>query len=213
MNREKLIRKFDRQSDLYVVRRKKQTERQWRERLIRDASGRILEVAVGAGANFPYYPPGTDLTAADFSPGMLDKARAAAADYGLHPTFIHADVESLDFADHAFDTIVSTLSFCGYDDPTRVLKLFNRWCKPGGRILMMEHGISSSRIVGLMQKGVNPLFKRMVGCNLDRDIVGIVRSQLVIEKMEAHMIGAVRLIWAKPRLLGYNGAAAYAPGV
>ncbi len=200
MNKEKLVRKFDKQSEIYEVRRKRLTEKQWRQKLIASATGRILEVAVGAGANFPYYPAGVELTAADFSAGMLDKARAAASDYGLRPTFIHADVESLDFASNSFDTIVSTLSFCGYDDPLRVMDLFNRWCQPEGRILMMEHGISSNQIVGLMQKGINPIFRRVVGCNLDRDIVGIVQSKLNIAKMEHHMIGAVHLIWAKPRL-------------
>jgi len=199
LNQEKRIRKFDKQSSLYEVRRKKLTEREWREKLIGSAKGKILEVAVGAGANFPYYPPGVDLTAADFSPGMLDKARTAAADHGIRPLFIRSDVESLAFEDRSFDTIVSTLSFCGYDEPLRVLDLFNRWCKPGGQILMMEHGISSNRVVGYMQRGINPLFKKAVGCNCDRDIVGIVQSKLNIEKMEHHMLGVVHLIWAKPR--------------
>lgn len=200
MSNAKLVRKFDKQSEMYEVRRKRLTEKEWRQKLIGGATGRILEVAVGAGANFPYYAAGAELTAADFSGGMLDKARIAAIDYGLRPTFIHAEVESLDFADRSFDTIVSTLSFCGYDDPLRVLDLFNRWCKPDGRILLMEHGISSNRIVGCIQKGINPLFRKAVGCNLDRDIVGIVQSKLNIEKMEHHLIGAVHLIWAKPRL-------------
>jgi len=200
VNREKLVRKFDKQSEIYEFRRKRLTEKEWRQKLIGSAAGRILEVAVGAGANFPYYPAGVELTAADFSAGMLAKARAAAGEYGIRPTFIHAAVESLDFAEDSFDTIVSTLSFCGYDDPVRVLELFNRWCRPDGRILLMEHGISSNRFAGYLQKGINPLFKRAVGCNLDRDIVGIVQSKLVIEKMEHHMIGAVHLIWAKPQL-------------
>lgn len=50
MDKEKLIRKFDNQSKIYEVRRKKQSERKWWEKLIGSAKGKVLEVAVGAGA-------------------------------------------------------------------------------------------------------------------------------------------------------------------
>lgn len=198
MDNEKLIRKFDKQANLYEIRRKKQTEREWREKLIGSAGGDVLEVAVGTGANFPYYPKGIKLTAADFSPGMLAKAAVASAEYGIRASLIQSDVASLDFPEHYFDTIVSTLSFCGYDDPLAVLDQFNRWCKPGGQILLMEHGISSNRLVGGMQTLLNPMLRRIVGCNFNRDIAGMLRSKLHIDTMESYMLGTVHLVWAKP---------------
>jgi ubiquinone/menaquinone biosynthesis C-methylase UbiE len=198
VNNEKLIRKFDKQSKMYEIRRKKLTERAWREKLISCASGRVLEVAVGAGANFHYYPQRIALTAVDFSPDMLNKAKIAAKDYGIEAEFVLSDVESLSFPDNSFDSIVSTLSFCGYDDPMFVLELFNKWCKSEGQILLMEHGVSSNRLVGGFQHLMNPLFRKVVGCNFDRDIIKILHANLEVKNMEHHMLGAVHLVWSAP---------------
>lgn len=199
MNKEKLIRKFDKQANMYEIRRKKQTERQWRGKLIGQASGKVLEVAVGAGANFCYYPKDVQLTAVDFSEEMLSKAKLSAAEAGVRAEFLRSDIEMLSFPEHSFDTIVSTLSFCGYDRPLAVLEQFTRWCKPDGLILMMEHGISSNRMIGTVQRWADPLCRRIVGCHLDRDILGLLRqSGLRIKKMEHYMAGSVHLIWAQP---------------
>jgi ubiquinone/menaquinone biosynthesis C-methylase UbiE len=56
MKNEKLIRKFDKQAKVYELRRKKRSEKKWREKLIICAKGRVLEVGVGAGANFLFIP-------------------------------------------------------------------------------------------------------------------------------------------------------------
>ncbi|MFK7696804.1 class I SAM-dependent methyltransferase [Paenibacillus sp. HJGM_3] len=199
MSQDKLIRKFDKQASIYEARRRQRTEREWREKLIRNAKGRVLEVAVGAGANFHYYPKGVDLTAVDFSPEMLNKAKTAAAEYGIRAEFILSDIESLSFPDESFDTVVSTLSLCGYEDPSIVLEAFQRWCKRDGQILLMEHGISSNPLIGGIQTLVNPLFKKVIGCHFNRDMVKILQqSKLKIEKIEHYMLGAVHLVWATP---------------
>jgi len=199
MEKQRLIRKFDKQSKIYEYRRKRLTEREWRRKLVGDARGKTLEVAVGAGANFPFYPSGVRVTAVDFSGAMLDKARRAAAEHGVAAEFVQADLETLDFPDGSFDTILSTLSFCGYERPERMLEKFDRWCKPGGRILMMEHGLSASRLVGAAQRALEPLFHRVVGCHFDRDMVALLRnSPLHVVRMERHLLGAFHLVWAEP---------------
>ena len=77
MNRNQLIRIFDKQANIYEKRRKDQSQAKWREKLLSSAKGKVLEVAVGAGANFQYYPSGVEVTAVDFSGEMLKKAKAA----------------------------------------------------------------------------------------------------------------------------------------
>lgn len=199
MSKEKLIRKFNKQAKIYEVRRRRQSEKEWREKLIGSAKGRVLEVSVGAGANFQFYPKDVEITAVDFSEEMIKKARIAAADNGVKVDFLVSDVESLSFLDNSFDTIVSTLSFCGYEEPSLVLQAFQRWCKPEGQILFMEHGISSNRLARQLQRMVDPLFKRMVGCHLNRDIIQILKdSNLHIRQMEHHRIGVFHLVWAAP---------------
>jgi ubiquinone/menaquinone biosynthesis C-methylase UbiE len=43
----------------------------WRRRLLQEVEGKVLELAVGAGANFPFYPQDVDITAVDFSQQIL----------------------------------------------------------------------------------------------------------------------------------------------
>lgn len=53
----------------------------WRPRLWAQAEGpKVLEVGVGTGKNMPYYPDGVDVTAIDLTPGMLQRAKALAAE-------------------------------------------------------------------------------------------------------------------------------------
>lgn len=145
MNNIKLIKKFDKQAKTYDRIREKEIQRKWREKLIKEAKGSVLEVAVGAGGNFPYYNSEEigKITAVDFSPKMLEKARAAAHQYHLPVEMIESDIDQLEFAENQFDTIVSTLSFCGYPQPLKTLENLSKWCKPTGQILLLEHGISA----------------------------------------------------------------------
>ncbi|TXK74023.1 class I SAM-dependent methyltransferase [Paenibacillus sp. N3.4] len=199
MNKEKLIRKFDKQANIYELRRKQQSERKWRSTLLASAKGRVLEVAVGAGANFQFYPKDVEVTAVDFSNEMLSKAKDSAAESGIRATFLQSDIELLAFPENSFDTIVSTLSFCGYDNPVQVLESLNFFCKPGGQILLMEHGLSSNLFIGSAQKIMEPLFMRIIGCHLDRDIVNILQqSKVRIHRTERYIFNAVHLVWASP---------------
>ena len=77
---------------------------------------------------------------------------------------------------HSFDTIVSTLSLCSYKNPLNLLEKLNRWCKPDGTILLLEHGIGSNILVTTLQRALNPLLYRIYGCHQTRDILGLVRE-------------------------------------
>lgn len=199
MNKEKLIRKFDKQSNIYEMRRKKQSERRWRSTLLGSAKGKVLEIAVGAGANFHFYPKDVEVTAVDFSSEMLSKAKVSAAESGIRASFVQSDIELLSFPENSFDTIVSTLSFCGYDNPVQVLKSLNSFCKPGGQILLMEHGLSLNRWISRTQKLVEPIFNRVVGCHLDRDIMDILgQSKVSVHRVERYICNTIHLVWASP---------------
>lgn len=200
MNREKLIRIFDKQANGYEKRRKNQSQAKWREKLLSSAKGKVLEVAVGAGANFQFYPQGVEVTAVDFSGEMLKKAKSAAIEEGVNAQFIHSDVEFLSFEDHSFDTIISTLSLCGYENPTKILSLINKWCKPDGQILLLEHGKSSNPLIGYLQKMLNPLNRKVIGCEIDRDILRIIESSNIqIDQIEHYLKNMVHIVWAKPK--------------
>jgi len=196
----KLARKFNKQATLYDKQRENRKFAPWRRRLMKDASGDILELAVGAGANFPYYPPEVQVTAVDISPKMLDFAQKAAREENVQANFILHDMETLEFPENSFDSIVSTLSFCGYDNPVRMFNQLNLWCKPGGTILLMEHGISMNPILAGAQKLLNPVNHKVIGCHLKRDILALVNeSNLHVQRHEEYWKGIFHLIWANPK--------------
>jgi ubiquinone/menaquinone biosynthesis C-methylase UbiE len=140
------------------------------------------------------------LTAVDFSPAMLEKAKTANERfYHLPITYIEEDVDRLSLPDQSFDTVVSTLSLCAYRHPEKVLHHISRWCRPEGRVLMMEHGLSSNKAICFAQKALDPLACRMMGCHQNRDILHLVQaSPLKIVKAERYMFGMLHLLWCVP---------------
>ncbi|MGP4038646.1 class I SAM-dependent methyltransferase [Gracilibacillus sp. D59] len=200
MKKEKLIKKFDKQVKMYENNRKNATLLPWRKKLIKKAYGNVLEVGVGAGANFPFYTKETvQVTGVDFSSEMIKSAKQSASNYHFHTEFLEEDVDHLTFAPNSFDCIVSTLSLCSYAKPHELMNKFNDWCREDGTVLLMEHGLSSNLFLSYTQKIIDPLHKKIAGCHCNRDIGKIVKhSDLQIKNIETYWSGILYLIWAIP---------------
>jgi ubiquinone/menaquinone biosynthesis C-methylase UbiE len=199
VNKNSLIRKFNKQAARYERNTRQRSLGEWRQRLLQDVEGHVLEVAVGAGANFPFYNRSkVDVTAVDFSPEMLSRARQMTSELGIQATFQEQDIEMLELPERSFDCVVSTLSLCGYKDPVKALNQINRWAKPGGRIYLLEHGMSTNRLLGYAQHLLNPAARRISGCHYNRDMIEIVdASALKVVKTERYWNGIIHLIWAQ----------------
>lgn len=143
--------------------------RRLRRSLVRQATGRVLEVAAGTGRNFPFYAPDVELTAIDLSPGMLQIARERAQRLGRPVPLVVGDAEKLPFPDAAFDTVVSTMSVCTFPDPVAALREMGRVCRPGGQILLLEHGRSSVGWIGRWQDRRADRNAQIVGCHWNRE--------------------------------------------
>jgi ubiquinone/menaquinone biosynthesis C-methylase UbiE len=141
----------------------------WRSRLISEIQGRkILEAGVGTGKNLPYYSPDSHVAAVDFSPRMLERARKRVHRLGLHADLIEMDVERLGFSDHSFDTVLATFVFCSVPDPVKGLRELHRVCKPGGRLLLLEHMRPERPWLGWLFDRLNPVVVRIMGANINR---------------------------------------------
>jgi ubiquinone/menaquinone biosynthesis C-methylase UbiE len=110
-----------------------------REWLTTRARGRVLEVAVGTGRNFPHYPPETTVTGIELSPAMLAIARQRATDLGRDFDLREGDAEHLPWDDASFDTVVCALSLCTIPDPVTAIGEMKRVLVPGGRLLLLDH--------------------------------------------------------------------------
>ena len=170
-----------------------------RRRLLRRASGRVLEVAVGTGKNLRYYSPGCRITAVDVSIEMLKVARQRAASLSVDISFLLADAEALPFADQSFDTVVSSLSTCTFPNPVAVLHEMARVCKPAGRILLLEHGRSDREWLGRWQDRRDDRHAKQLGCHWNRETLELVRQAgLKVQNSRRVFFGVFHQIEAVP---------------
>lgn len=196
----RLVRVFDRQAAAYARRRQRMSpaESRWRRELVSQAEGQVLEVAVGAGANFCWYRPTTQLTAVDLSPAMLAEAERAAIDAGLTVEFRQGSVSELDFPSASFDAIVSTLGLCSYPEPVATLRRMRRWLKPGGRLLALEHGLSWVPPLNAVLYLTDPLQYALLGCHSTRRPVALIRAAgFHITQQRRHLAGLLTQVWAE----------------
>jgi phosphatidylethanolamine/phosphatidyl-N-methylethanolamine N-methyltransferase len=149
----------------------------WRERLrTRMAGPRVLEVGVGTGKNFPYYPSGMKPVGIDLSARMLARARSTASMLNFPVDLYQMDVQNLAFPDHCFDTVFATFVFCSVADPVAGLRELWRVCKPSGRLLLIEHMRPENQVLAMVFDALNPMVVRMMGANINRRTMGNIRS-------------------------------------
>ncbi len=116
------------------------------------AGGATLEVAVGTGANLPYYDDAVTLTGIDWSEAMLAQAARRAAALGRTVDLHRSDAMALPFPDAGFDTVVCTFSFCSFPDERRALAEAARVLRPGGSLLLADHVASTSWALRTLQR-------------------------------------------------------------
>jgi len=173
--------------------------RRLRRRLLRRASGRVLEVAVGTGNNLRYYPASCRITAVDVSREMLNVARQRAAKLSMNVCFLSADAEALSFPDQSFDTVVSSLSTCTFPNPVSALREMARVCKQAGRVLLLEHGRSDREWLARWQDCHEDSFAKQLGCHWNREPVELVRNAgLKIDNSQRVFFGVFHTIDAEP---------------
>ncbi|MBN9245420.1 MAG: methyltransferase domain-containing protein [Mesorhizobium sp.] len=99
------------------------------------AGHRVLDVAAGNGnASLAAARRWCEVTATDYVPALLARARARAEANGFAMAFREADAENLPFDDASFDFVTSTFGVMFTPDQERAAAELARVCKPHGRI-------------------------------------------------------------------------------
>ncbi|MEV6710576.1 class I SAM-dependent methyltransferase [Lentzea sp. NPDC051208] len=171
--------------------------RQW---TCSQATGEVLEVAVGTGLNLPHYPAGVALTGLDLSEQMLDLARSRAAQLGLDAVLRQGTAHALPFGDASFDTVVCTLGLCAIPDHETAVAEMVRVLRPGGRLILLDHVAGSSRLTRGVQWLVERITVPMAGEHFLRRPLHLVEARgLVVEQRQRFKLGVVeRLVARKP---------------
>ncbi|MEV4116699.1 class I SAM-dependent methyltransferase [Nonomuraea sp. NPDC049695] len=162
------------------------------------ATGDVLEVAIGTGLNLPHYPQDVRLTGIEWSPAMLGQARQRAARLGLKADLREGDAQALDFPDGAFDTVVCTFSLCSIPDHRRAVAEMVRVLRPGGLLLLADHVAASAWPARVVQRLLELVTVPLGGEYFLRRQIGQVREQgLTVERHDRFKIGMVERFAAR----------------
>ena len=128
------------------------------ERMNIQPGERVLEVGVGTGINLSLYPREADVTGIDFSSSMLEKARERAARPDAAPVrLLQMDAAAMRFADDSFDIVYAPYLISVVPDPVKVAQEMRRVCRPGGRIIFLNHFLSPNAILSRCERLISPM--------------------------------------------------------
>jgi ubiquinone/menaquinone biosynthesis C-methylase UbiE len=173
--------------------------RRLRKKLWSQVSGaHVLEVGVGTGKNFPFYPDDARITGIDFSPKMLEMAHRKQQRKQIAVDLALMDVQALDYADNSFDTVIASFVFCSVPKPRKGLKELYRVCKPGGQVLLLEHVLSANKVLAMLMNLFNPLVVNTLGANINRQTLKSVQAcpfqKIFVDPASSDMIKLIRAI-------------------
>ncbi len=179
---------------------------QWRQSLLASASGQVLEVGAGTGANLVFYTGKVkQLILSEPDDAMRAQLNKKISQSPLQNIVLtQHKAERLDFPDNHLDSIVSTLVCCSVKDLHGALSEINRVLKPGGRYLFMEHvAANDGTRCRRWQNRLNPFWKRIAGnCHLNRDIESAIKlvGFKIIEIQREHM--STSFAFVRPTIRG-----------
>ena len=131
---------------------------------------RVLEVGVGTGINLSLYPDNCSVTGIDFSESMLEIARERAARKDIRNVrLVQMDAADLKFADNSFDIVYAPYLISVVPDPVRVAGEMRRVCRPGGRVILLNHFLSPNLILSRIERMISP-FTIHIGFKADLDM-------------------------------------------
>jgi ubiquinone/menaquinone biosynthesis C-methylase UbiE len=169
-----------------------------RMKIVPLAEGRVLEVGIGSGLNFPFYDAAkvTRVWGLDPSKELVGVATEEAKAVPFDVDFMYGGAEDIPLESRSVDTVVMTYSLCSIPQSVPSLREMARVLKDGGRLLFCEHGLAPDAAVQRWQRWINPVWRRLGGgCHLNRDIPRLIEEAgFRIEGMETMYLPGWR--WA-----------------
>ncbi|NJM22422.1 MAG: class I SAM-dependent methyltransferase [Richelia sp. RM2_1_2] len=171
----------------------------YRQEVLAEVEGEVLEIGFGTGLNLSYYPEEIQkIITIDNNPGVHKLAQKRIEKSRITVDNRILSGENLPMADNTFDSVVSTLTLCSIEKVEQAVKEIYRVLKPGGKFFFIEHGLSNETDIQTWQNRLTPIQKIIGdGCHLNRNIRSIVEQQFQQVNLEEFYLEKT------PKVAGY----------
>jgi phosphatidylethanolamine/phosphatidyl-N-methylethanolamine N-methyltransferase len=164
------------------------------QRMAISPGDRILEVGVGTGINLALYPRDCEVTGIDLSDSMLERAHDRVAEKGMaNVRLLQMDASRLVFPDSSFDIVYAPYLVSVVPDPVQVAREMRRVCRPGGRIVILNHFRSTNPVMSWGERLISP-FTIHIGFKSDLDL-GAFLAQAGLEPVSIEKVN-IPPIWS-----------------
>jgi len=147
----------------------------WRRWLASQATGVVVEIGAGTGANLPFLERADRIAVVEPSPSMRRRLAPLAEEAGAE--LVDASADDLPLDDASVDAVLCTLVLCSVPDLPAALDEIRRVLRPGGRLLLLEHVRSDDPRTAAWQDRAVPVWRRAAqGCHPNRDTLAAVEA-------------------------------------
>ncbi len=132
------------------------------ESLCIEPGARVLEIGVGTGLSLRAYPFHCHVTGIDLAPEMLELARRKAqVNRWRHVSLLQMDALDLRFPDNSFDYVTGFHVASVVPDPARMMREASRVCRPGGKVVLINHFRTQRRVLRSLVPLADPITRRL----------------------------------------------------
>jgi ubiquinone/menaquinone biosynthesis C-methylase UbiE len=144
----------------------------YKQQMLADLTGTVLEIGPGTGANLHYLRPGrVRWIGIEPNPFMQSYLRQEANKVGMPIDIRVGTADVLPIADSSMDAVISALVLCCVNNQRRSLQEVLRVLKPGGKLVFIEHvAAPQGSWLRRIQNLLTPVWKRLGdGCHPNRE--------------------------------------------
>ncbi len=123
---------------------------------------RVLELGVGTGLSLSAYPAHCEVVGVDLAQDMLDQAADKVREHGwTHITLRQMDALNLTFPSDSFDYVTAFHVVSVVPDAARMMAEARRVCRPGGKLIIINHFRSERPLIGPIVDLADPVTRKL----------------------------------------------------
>ncbi len=123
---------------------------------------KVLEVGVGTGLSLPAYPKDADVIGIDLAPEMLEQAQRKIQREGWrHISLYQMNALNLEYPADQFDYVMAFHVVSVIPDHAAAMREICRVCKPGGKVVVINHFRSPRRWLATLVDRLDPITRKL----------------------------------------------------